>query len=72
LETHRKVSNATIESFFNIDGIIINKQPLNAYTFNDYFLSVTDNININQNKANAQNKYISNNDNNNVTESNSA
>jgi hypothetical protein len=72
LETHRKVSNATTESFLNIDGIIINNQPLIADTFNNYFLSVSDNININKNNVLAQNKYKSNNDNKNVTKSNSA
>jgi hypothetical protein len=37
LETHRKVSNAAIESFLNIDGIIINNQPLIADTFKTIF-----------------------------------
>jgi len=72
LETHREVNNVTIESFFNIDGTIMNNQPLIAGTFKDYFLSVTDNINVKQNNTHAQDKYISNNDNNNVSESNSA
>jgi hypothetical protein len=58
LETHREVSNTAIESLFNIDGNIMNNQPLIAGTFKDYFLSVTDNININQNNAHAQDKYI--------------
>lgn len=66
METHREVSNAATESFFNTDAIIINNQPLIAGTFKDYSLSVTDNININQNNTHAQDKYISNNDNNNV------
>lgn len=57
LETHREVSNATIESFFNISGITMNNQPLITGTFKDYFLSVTENININQNNAHAQDKY---------------
>jgi len=71
LETYREVNNAAIESFFNVDGIIMNYQPLIAGTFKDRFLSVTDNININQNNAYAKDKNISNNDNNNVAESNS-
>jgi hypothetical protein len=65
------VNNAATESFFNVDGTIMNNQPLIAGTFKDCFLSVTDNININQNNAHAKDKYISNNDNNNVAESNS-
>jgi hypothetical protein len=102
LETHREVSNATIESFFNplnaefntichllallgahrilhvsrirvnIDGIIMNNQTLIAGTYKDRFLSVTDKINVKHNNTHAQEKYISNNDNNNVSESNSA
>jgi len=71
LETYTEVNNAAIESFFNADGIIMNNQPLIAGTFKDRFLSVTDNININQNNAHAKEKNISNNDNNNVGESNS-
>jgi len=51
-------SNTAIESFFNIDRIITNNQPLIAGTFKDYFLSVTDNVNINQNNAHSQDKYI--------------
>lgn len=72
LETHREVSNVAIEFFFNIDGTIMNNQPLIAGTFKDYFLSVTDNISVMQNNTHAQDKYISNNDNNNVSESNNA
>lgn len=54
LETHREVSNAAIKSFFNIDHIITNNQPLIPGYFKDYFLSVTDNIKINQNNARAK------------------
>jgi hypothetical protein len=37
-ENTQEVSNATIEFFFNVDGIIMNNQPLIAGTFKDCFL----------------------------------
>ena len=55
LETCRKARNAAIESF-NIDSRIIDKQQHIADTFNSYFLSVADNINI-SNNAHTQNRY---------------
>jgi len=57
LETCKKLSNAAIESL-NIDGRIINNEQHIADTFNNYFLSIADNININNiNNAHTQNKY---------------
>ena len=47
-ETCRKARNAAFESF-NIDSRIINNQQHIADTFNSYFLSIADNININNN-----------------------
>ena len=66
LETRRKSSNAAIESLNN-DGRIINNEQHIADTFNNYFLSIADNININNNNnAHTQNKYNANSDNNNI------
>jgi hypothetical protein len=48
LETRRKVSIAAIESV-NTGGRIINNQQLIADTFNKYFLSTADNVDINNN-----------------------
>jgi len=48
LETCRKERNAAIESF-SIDSRNINNQQHIADTFNSYFLSIADNININNN-----------------------
>ena len=66
LETHRKSSNAAIESL-NVDGGIVNNELHIADTFNNYFLSIADNININNNNnAHTKNKYKPNSDNNNI------
>ena len=65
LETHRKSSNAAIESL-NIDGRIVNNEQHIADTFNNYFLSIADNINISNNNAHTKNKYKPNSDNNNI------
>ena len=46
----RKARNAAAESF-NIDSRIINNQQHIADTFNSYFLSIADNININNNNT---------------------
>lgn len=43
----------------------MNNQQFIAGIFKDYFLSVTDNINVKQNNTHVQDKYISNNGNNN-------
>ena len=75
LETHRKSSNAAVDSL-NIVGRIIHNQQLIANTYNNYFLSKTDNINNddddddnnnnnNNNNNNTQNKYNPNTENNN-------
>jgi len=68
LETCKKLSNAAIESL-NIDGRIINNEQHIADTFNNYFLSIADNIYINNNNNNnnthIQNKYNHNADKNN-------
>jgi hypothetical protein len=56
MKTQRKASNATIKSL-NVDGrIIINQQNI-ADTFNSYFLSIADSINVNNKSAHTQNKY---------------
>jgi hypothetical protein len=60
LETRRKVSIAAIESL-NTGGRIINNQQLIADTFNKDFLSIADNVDINNN-AHTQ-KYNPNTDN---------
>jgi hypothetical protein len=65
LEARRKSSNAAIESLNN-DGRIINIEQHIADTSNNYFLSIADNININNNNAHTQNKYNPNSDNNNI------
>ena len=65
LETRRKSSNAAIESL-NIDGRIVNNEQHIVDTFNNYFLSIADNININNNNAHTQNKYNPSSDNNNI------
>ena len=65
LETHRNSNNAAIESL-NIDGRIVNNEQHMADTFNNYFLSIADNININDNNTHTQNKYNPNSDNNNI------
>ena len=51
LETCTKGSNAAVDSL-NIDGKIINNQQLIGNTYNNYFLSKTDNINTNNNNNN--------------------
>ena len=61
METRRKASTAAIESL-NTDGRIFNNQQLIADTFNKYFLSVADNVNIINNDAHTQ-KYNPNTDN---------
>lgn len=61
LETRRKASIAAIESL-NTDGRIINTQQLIADTFNKYYLSIADNVNIINNNAHTQ-KYNHNTDN---------
>jgi len=58
LETHRKGSNAAVDSL-NIYGRIINNQQLIANTYTNYFLSKTVNININNNNNN-NNTYKTN------------
>lgn len=55
LETLRKASIATVESL-NTDGRIINNQQLIADTFNKYFLSIAENVNIINNNAHTR-KY---------------
>jgi hypothetical protein len=71
LVTHRKGSNAAVDSL-NIIGRIIYNQQLIANTYNNYFLSKSDNVNNyddnnnnNNNNNNTQNKYNPNTDNNN-------
>ena len=63
LEAHRNSNNAAIE-FLNIDGRIVNNEQHIADAFNNYFLSIADNINVNDNNAHTQNKYNPNSDNN--------
>jgi ribosomal protein S9 len=56
MEKHRKASTAAVKSL-NTDGrIIINQQHI-ADTFNSYFLSVVDSINVNNKSAHTYNKY---------------
>jgi hypothetical protein len=56
METHRKASNLAIKSL-NTDGRIIINQQYIADTFNSYFLSIADSINVNNKSAHTQNKY---------------
>jgi hypothetical protein len=62
-EMHRKASTTTTESL-SIDGMFINNQQHIADTFNNYFVSIADNINNNNNDVYTQNKYNHKNDHN--------
>ena len=54
-ETYRKVHSTNIK-FLNIDGITADNQQLIAETFNNYFVSIAENIKTKDRNAYIQNK----------------
>jgi hypothetical protein len=54
-ETHKKGNSTNIKSL-NIDGITTDNQQLIAETFNNYFMSVAENIKTKDRNAYTQNK----------------
>jgi hypothetical protein len=55
----RKVNNDNIHSL-NVEGRVTNNQQTIADTFNNYFLSITDNINVNNIYSNTNRHTINN------------
>jgi hypothetical protein len=59
LETDRKANNDNIHSL-NIEGRVINNQQTIADTFNNYFLSIAEEINVNNTHSNTNRHTINN------------